>query len=79
MFFDRDVRRPIKNNLKYKRDDQHQSVKSGGGGSSNSGSGTGKKSGNSNYSPATRIRIAIKAALKPFKNITKAPPPKSSR
>lgn len=84
MFFDRDVRHQIKDNIKYNRDEQHESVKgSGGGGGGGGNNGSGKKSNNNNASvyhySASRIKRAIRAALQPFRNLKKAPPPNSSR
>lgn len=69
MFIDRDPRKQIKENLKYKKEDQQEALKSGGGGGGGSGNNSGKKSGNGQYqSMYKRKQTAVRVALKKFKD-----------
>lgn len=71
MFIDRDPRKQIKENLKYKKEDQQEALKGGGGSGSgnNSGNAGGKKSSNNQYQNIySRKQTAVRVALKKFKD-----------
>lgn len=85
MFIDRDPRKQIRENLKYRKEDQQEAVKGGGGGGGG-GSNSGKKSGNAGGQKSAsgqyqgthnRKQTAVRVALKKFKDSRTPRPPKA--